>query len=50
MTTINTSEDLLRLLQEDPHFYEQARRLIPTDELIILPERFATFAGRVEDS
>ena len=49
MTTINTSEDLLRLLREDPEFYEQARRLILTDELITLPERFATFAARVDD-
>ena len=49
MTTINTSEDLLRLLREDPHFYEQARRLILTDELIALPERFAAFAARVDD-
>ena len=49
MTTINTSEDLLRLLREDPEFYEQARRLILTDELITLPERFATFAARVGD-
>ena len=49
MTTINTSEDLLRLLREDPEFYEQARRLILTDELIALPERFAAFAARVED-
>ena len=49
MTTINTSEDLLRLLREDAHFYEQARRLILTDELITLPERFAAFAVRVDD-
>ncbi len=49
MTTINTSEDLLRLLREDAHFYDQARRLILTDELITLPERFATFAARVDD-
>ena len=49
MTTINTSQDLLRLLREDPEFYEQARRLILTDELITLPERFATFAARVDD-
>ena len=49
MTTINTSEDLLRLLREDAHFYEQARRLILTNELINLPERFAAFAGRVDD-
>ena len=49
MTTINTSEDLLRLLREDVHFYEQARRLILTDELITLPERFAAFAARIDD-
>ena len=49
MTTINTSEDLLRLLREDPHFYEEARRLILTNELITLPERFAAFAARVDD-
>ena len=49
MTTINTSEDLLRLLREDAHFYEQARRLILTDELITLPARFAAFAARVDD-
>ena len=48
MTTINASEDLLRLLREDAHFYEQARRLILTDELINLPERFAAFAARVD--
>lgn len=49
MTIINTSEDLLRLLREDAHFYDQARRLILTDELISLPERFAAFAARVDD-
>ena len=46
MTTINTSDDLLRLLREDAHFYEEARRLILTDELIRLPERFEEFASR----
>lgn len=48
MTTINNSEDLLRLLREDAHFYDRARRLILTDELISLPERFAAFAARVD--
>ena len=45
MTTINTSEDLLRLLRGDAHFYEQVRRLILTDELISLPARFAASAA-----
>ena len=48
MTTINTSDDLLRLLREDPVFYEEARRLILSDELIALPERFAVLANRVD--
>ena len=46
MTTINTSDDLLRLLREDTHFYDQARRLILTDELIALPGRFADFTAK----
>lgn len=46
MTTINTSEDLLRLLREDAHFYERARRLILTDELVTLPK---PFVARVDD-
>ena len=48
MTTINTSDDLLRLLREDQGFYEEARRLILSDELIALPERFAALANRVD--
>ena len=42
-------EDLFRLLRGDPEFYEPARRLKLTDELITLPERFAAFAARVDD-
>ena len=49
MTIVNTSEDLLHLLREDAHFYEQVRRLILTDELINLPARFTAFATRVDD-
>ena len=48
MTTINTSDDLLRLLREDPAFYAEARRLILSDELLALPERFATLDNRVD--
>ena len=47
-TIINTSDDLLKLLAENAEFYEAVRRLILTDELIELPERFARFAARVE--
>ncbi len=48
MSTINTKADLLRLLREDAEFYDEVRRLILTDELIALPERFAAFAFRVD--
>ena len=48
MTTINTSDDLLRLLREDPVFYAEARRLILSDELLALPERFAALDNRVD--
>ncbi len=48
MTTINTSDDLLRLLEEDAHFYQAARRLILTNELLELPTRFNAFVDRVD--
>ena len=48
MTIINTSDDLLRLLREDPAFYAEARRLILSDELLALPERFAVLAARLD--
>lgn len=48
MATINTSDDLLRLLAENAEFYQAARRLILSDELIELPERLARFVDRVE--
>ena len=47
-TVINTSDDLLKLLAENAEFYQAARRLILTDELIELPEKFARFADQVE--
>ena len=48
-STINTTDDLIRLLTENAEFYQAVRRLILTDELIQLPERFAAFAKHVED-
>ena len=48
MTTINTSDDLLRLLEEDANFYQAARRLILTNELLELPTRFNAFVDRVD--
>ena len=48
-TIINTSDDLLKLLAENTEFYQAVRRLILTDELIELPERFARFTAEVHD-
>ena len=48
-TTINTSDDLLKLLAENTEFYQAVRRLILSDELIELPERFARFTAEVHD-
>ena len=39
MTTLNTTEDLLRAARENPEFREAFRREILTDDLINLPQR-----------
>lgn len=41
MTTIDTSEDIIRALQDDPHLLSQVRRAIMTDEILALPGQFA---------
>ena len=46
---INTTDDLIRLLSENTEFCQAVRRLVLTDELLQLPERFAVFAGRMDD-
>ena len=43
MTTINTMEDLARILQEQPTWAEALRALLLTRELLELPERFDRF-------
>jgi hypothetical protein len=43
MTTINTIEDLIRLLDENPQWVEALRTRLLTRELIELPEKFAQF-------
>ena len=48
-TTINTSDDLLKLLAENAEFYQAVRRLVLSDELIELPERVARFTTDVHD-
>ena len=48
MTSIPTTADLLRLLREDPDFRDEVRRLVLSQELLDLPERFARFEAHVE--
>ena len=45
MVTINTSDDLLRALRENPEWKEAVRREILTEELMNLPARFDKFVG-----
>ena len=48
MTSIPTTADLLRLLREDPDFRDEVRRLVLSQELLELPDRFARFEAYVE--
>ena len=48
MVTINTSEDLLRALRENPEWKEAVRREILTEELMNLPSRFDRFVASTE--
>ena len=43
MATINTIEDLIRLLDENPQWVEALRVRLLTRELIELPEKSARF-------
>ena len=43
MATINTIEDLIQLLDDNPHWVEALRTRLLTRELIELPEKFAAF-------
>jgi hypothetical protein len=44
MTTINTADDLLELLDSNPDFMDAVRNKILTDELLALPAVFSSFA------
>ena len=50
MTTINTTDDLLSLLNENEEFREAVRRAILTDELLALPAVFTAFASEVRNN
>lgn len=45
MTTLQTTDDLLRAARENLEFREAFRREILTDDLINLPQRFETYAS-----
>ena len=49
-TTVNTIEDLIRVLDEHPEWLEALRTRILTRELIELPRRFEEFAASVDQS
>ena len=44
MPTINTMQDLTRLLRENPEWRNEVRRELLTEELLELPQRFAEYA------
>ena len=44
MTTINTIHDLHRILVEHPEWRDELRRILLTEELLELPQRFAEYA------
>ncbi len=48
MATINTIEDLFRILNENPQWLEALRARLLTRELLELPEKFAQFVAATE--
>ena len=51
MTTasaINTIEDLTRILRERPEWRDEIRKLVLTDELLTLPQRFSEYAASTD--
>ena len=48
MVTIHNSDDILRLLRENPEWKEAVRREILTEELMNLPARFDQFVSNVQ--
>ncbi len=48
MVIIHTSDDILRVLRENPEWKEAVRREILTEELMNLPARFDQFAAKTE--
>ena len=49
MATINTIQDLLRLLDENPEWVDALRARLLTQELLELPERFSQFTEAADN-
>ena len=49
MTTINTIHDLHRILVEHPEWRDELRRILLTEELLELPQRFAEYAKSTDE-
>ena len=49
MTTINTTDDLLSLLNENKEFREAARHAILTEELLALPATYNAFVSEMRE-
>ena len=50
MTTVNTIEDLVRILREQPAWAEAVRAVLLTDDLLELPARFDRFVQAQEET
>ena len=50
MTTVNTIDDLIRILREQPEAKETVRREILTEELLALPQEIAAMARIVRST
>ena len=48
MVTIHTSDDVLRVLRENPEWKAEVRREILTEELLSLPARFDQFVAKTD--
>ena len=49
MTTVDTIEDIIRVLREQPDVREEVRRLILTEELLALPAQFIEMRKDIQD-
>ena len=48
VTTINTPDDLIRIVRENPEFRDAMRRELLTQELLDLPQRFSEYSRKTD--